>query len=117
MQLQPKRPCKWCGEFPARHFAYQCRENPKVKSYRIPKIGKETIEYNKWRDTVAKPYLDKKYGRVCQACFGDRCGNKQLDVEHTKGRGGHHELKMVLSNVTYMGRYPCHFEKTNNIKH
>ena len=81
----------------------------------IKKKGKRTIEYEKWRDEVARPYLIEKYGEICVACQGARCGNQQLDVEHKKNRGSHHELKMVLSNVQLMGRYPCHYEKTNGI--
>lgn len=79
----------------------------------IKQKGKRTIEYEKWRDTVARPYLIKKYGEVCAECKGVRCGNIQLDVDHIKNRGSHYHLRMSLSNVQLLGRYPCHQEKTD----
>lgn len=81
----------------------------------IKKKGKRTLEYEEWRDSVAIPHLDKTTGRVCQACFGERCGNKQLDVDHILNRGSHYNLKMNLSNVQYLGREPCHREKTDRV--
>lgn len=88
--------------------------NPR-KSKPIRQKGKRTLEYERWRDTVAKPYLDKTYGRVCSSCAGSRCGNNQLDVDHIQNRGSHPELRMELSNVRYLGRFPCHYEKTAGI--
>lgn len=83
----------------------------------IKQKGKATIKYEQWRDTVTKPYLDKTYGRQCAACGGARCGNKQLDVDHIVTRGGHADKKMDLSNVQYLGRFPCHYEKTNGVNY
>lgn len=102
--------CSNCGS--NKHYQTFCTWK---KRKPIAKKGKRTIEYEAWRDIIARPYLIKKYGEVCAACGGARCGNKQLDVEHKKNRGSHPELKMVLSNVQLMGRFPCHYEKTNNL--
>lgn len=82
----------------------------------IAKRGKRTKEYDKWRDTVAKPYLDKTYGHVCAACKGLRCGNRMLDVDHIQNRSTHASQRMELSNVQYLGRFPCHVEKTTGMK-
>ena len=82
----------------------------------IKKKGKRTTEYERWRDEVAIPYLDMTYGRICAGCKGVRCGNQQLDVDHILNRGSHPALRMNLDNVQYLGRYPCHVEKTNGIK-
>jgi hypothetical protein len=79
----------------------------------INQRGKKTIEYEEWRDTVARPYLIKTFGNQCAECKGVRCGNKQLDVDHKKKRGSNPHLKMDLKNVQLLGRYPCHFEKDN----
>lgn len=81
----------------------------------IKKKGKRTIEYEEWRDTIARPYLIKTYGEICAECKGKRCGNKQLDVDHILNRGSHYGLKMSLTNVQLLGRYPCHIEKTSRI--
>lgn len=78
----------------------------------IKKRGKRSEAYEVWKKTIAIPYLDKKYGRVCAACKGVRCGNQQLDVDHIKNRGSHPQLRMDVKNVQYLGRFPCHFEKT-----
>lgn len=77
--------------------------------------GKRTLAYERWRDEVAIPYLDAEYGRTCAACQGMRCGNQQLDVDHILNRGSHPSLRMSLDNVQYLGRYPCHIEKTDGI--
>lgn len=82
----------------------------------IKQKGKRTMQYERWRDEVARPHLDMTTGRVCQACFGERCGNQQLDVDHILNRGSHPALRMNLDNVQYLGRYPCHVEKTDGIK-
>lgn len=75
----------------------------------IPKIGKRTRAYMEWRDTVAKPYLDEKYGRVCSA---RGCVVKTgLDVDHIVNRGSSPKLIMSLENVQYLCR-PHHLEKT-----
>lgn len=101
---------KCYGEFCFRH-----KPRKPLKRTAIKKRGKRSIEYEKWRKEEAIPYLDSKYGRVCAACNGTRCGNINLDVDHKKGRGSHPHLRMTLTNVQYLGRYPCHYEKTNGI--
>jgi|SRR6185503_5812056 len=89
--------CTECGS----KFHYQtfC---PYKKKKPIPKIGKETELYNTFRDTIAKPYLDEKYGHICSV---KECGmTERLEVDHVKTRGAHHELKFELKNL----RYLCH---------
>ena len=107
------------------HYTSMCPQNQKpIPVYKplerstkpIRKKGKRTLEYERWKKEVAIPYLDQTTGRVCQACFGERCGNQQLDVDHILNRGSHPALRMNLDNVQYLGRYPCHIEKTDGIK-
>lgn len=102
--------CKVCNK---RCYGEYCFQHKPRKA--IKQKGKRTLEYEAWRDTVARPYLIKKYGRVCAACGGKRCGNKQLDVDHIKNRGSHYHLRMSLDNVQLLGRFPCHREKTDNV--
>ena len=78
----------------------------KIKPQRWKPIkakGKRTLEYEKWRDKVAKPYLDSSQGHFCAWC-GTTWG---LDVDHIKNRSTHPHLKMELSNVRYLCR-ACH---------
>lgn len=102
--------CLYCGK---RSYNDYCMQHKPRKP--IPQKGKRTIEYEKWRDEVARPYLVKKYGRRCAACGGKRCGNKRLDVDHIKNRGSHYHLRMDLKNVQLLGRFPCHVEKTDRV--
>lgn len=75
--------------------------------------GAKTLKYEHWRDTVAKPYLNKTYGHVC-AHLG--CTETEgLQVDHILNRSTHPQLVMELSNVQYL----CgihHLNKTFHIK-
>lgn len=134
---------KKCKDCPNEFLAYstvqnrcaQCtikRQKPRKVSYSQPTVrkplkrstkpirqkGKATIEYEKWRDTVAKPYLDKTFGIDCSKCGAPPPVNEETgvqyrhDVDHIKKRGSHQELRMVLSNVRYLCRN-CHREETD----
>lgn len=100
--------CSVCGK---RSYSDYCFQHKPRKP--ITQRGKKTIEYEHWRDTVARPYLIARYGLRCALCSGIRCGNKQLDVDHKKKRGSNPALKMDLNNVQLVGRFPCHYEKDN----
>lgn len=78
----------------------------------ILKRGKRTIAYEKWRDEIAKPYLDQVFGRQCRVtgCFE----TENLHVDHIENRGSHPELKKVLSNVQYLC-FKHHREKTDHL--
>jgi hypothetical protein len=93
----PRLPlCELCGHC---HYKTFCPLNRKP----IAKVGKKTLEYNKWRDKIAKPYLDKKYGHKC---YIELCPIKAyLEVHHIQTRGGHHEKKQDLNNVIYLCGY------------
>lgn len=103
--------CSYCGK---RAYSDYCVQHKPRKPIR--KRGKKTLEYEAWRDAVAKPYLDEHFGKICAACGGARCHNKLLDVDHIQNRGSSPQAKMDLGNVQYLGRFPCHYEKTNNIR-
>lgn len=81
----------------------------KARKY-IKRRGKRTIEYDKWRDNVAIPYLDETFGRKCVDCDA----TEDLQVDHLLGRGSHPHLKMKLFNLQYL----CpqhHHDKTNHL--
>jgi len=73
----------------------------------IKQIGKGTIKYNQWRDSVAKPYLFTQ-GNFCAICGK---ASKHLDVDHIKKRGSHPQLKMNIDNVRLVCR-SCHIKIT-----
>lgn len=108
------RTCKVCGK---RAYSEFCMYHKPRKA--IAKKGSSAKTYEAWRDEVAIPYLDATYGRKCNACGGERCGNKQLDVDHIRkrGMGGARSRTMDLNNVQYLGRFPCHYEKDNGMKY
>jgi len=94
------------------------KERSKAKPPKpIKKKGKATVQYERWRDEEARPFLIREYGEICQMCMGARCGNQQLDVAHIDSRGSHHSQKMNIANVRLVGRYPCHYEETNHLDH
>lgn len=90
--------CKTCGS--NKHSSLACFQAPRK---RITQRGQKTLEYETWRDTVAKPYLDKKYGHVCaiKECWAIVA----LDVAHIQGRGSHPGLKTNVRNVRWLCRY------------
>lgn len=79
----------------------------------IAKRGKRTIEYEHWRDTVAKPHLDSTTGRICQVLG---CNvTEYLEVDHIATRGSRADLKMNTGNVRYLC-HPHHREITDGAR-
>ena len=96
------RTCKLCAK---RSYGEYCFAHKPRKP--IKKIGKRTIEYEIWKENVAKPYLERK-GHKCAECGA----TGKLDIDHIQNRGSQPELKMNLLNIQYMCR-SCHIRKTN----
>lgn len=88
------------------------RQHSKPQKPRKPIIskGKQTRVYETWRDHVAIPYLDKRFGRVCS--MPGCTATTNLDVDHIKKRGSHPHLKMDVKNVRYLCRLH-HIEETD----
>lgn len=103
--------CKVCGKRAYSEYCVRHKPRKPIKVYKLPKKrGKRTIEYDKWRDTVAKPYLDKTFGHRCVDCGA----TEGLTVDHIKNRGSRADLKMKLSNVQYLC-WQCHRGKTDRV--
>jgi hypothetical protein len=79
----------------------------------MKRIGKQTEVYNVWRDTIAKPYLDKQFGHVC--AWRGCTQTEGLEVDHKQNRSTHPELKMSVKNVQYLCS-PHHQQKTYGLK-
>jgi len=90
--------CANCGS--PRHYQTFC---PFKKHKPISKRGKQTILYETFRDTVAKPYLDGRFGHVCSMKGCDM--TEGLEINHIKSRGAHYDLKYALDNLEYL----CHY--------
>ena len=75
----------------------------------MKKIGRRGLAYIEWRDTVAIPYLDEKFGHVCSV---EGCFSGVVDVCHIKKRSTHPSLKMDLNNIIYKCR-KHHLEEHN----
>lgn len=80
---------------------------------RIKQRSAKEIEYQTWKETVARPYLIERDGNNCSCCKRPAATNEKLDIEHTLGKGSHPELKRNLDNLTLMDRI-CHHYKTIN---
>lgn len=82
----------------------------------IKQRGKAAKQWDSFRDKVARPYVDKKYGLACTDC-GVMPAQKddgtyyRHDVDHVKGKGSNHELKFDVTNMVYRCR-SCHIKKT-----
>jgi hypothetical protein len=98
--------CKSCNK--EGHYKSFCTY---TKRKGINPRGKEHDRWKEFRDNTAIPYLDKNFGHTCRCCG---VGGK-LDVDHIHGKGSRPELKYQLSNLQYLCRHPCHFNKTNHI--
>lgn len=98
--------CKHCGS--NTHTSIACFQAPRR---RISQKSQRTHEYEAFRDHIAIPYLDKRYGRVCSV---KGCSvTKKLDVDHIKGRGAHPALKFDVKNLRYLCR-PHHRLRTDH---
>lgn len=98
-----KKPiCKICG---GPHYATFCFRNRKP----IKKLGKRSLDYSKWRNEVAYPYLYEKQAGICADCQ-TRAG---IDLHHIKTRGSRPDLKYNLDNLVLLCR-KCH-QKRHNI--
>ena len=86
-----------CGS--TTHYPTFC---PYRKRKPISKRGKKALEWQAFRDTIAIPYLDKKYGHVCSVKGCTETTN--LDVDHIKTRGAHPELRLDVKNLRYLCR-------------
>lgn len=99
--------CTICGK---RAYSDYCVTHKPRKP--ITQRGKRTIEYETWRDTIARPFLDS-LGRQCAICGSIN----NLQIDHILNRGSRPDLKMSLSNVQYLCDGPpnwCHTKKTNH---
>lgn len=89
--------CKNCGS--TRHYQTFC---PFKKRQKISQFGKHAKAWAAFRDKVAKPYLDMKFGHVCAVAWCTE--TKNLDVDHIKGRGSHPRLRYDVNNLQYLCR-------------
>lgn len=78
----------------------------------IAQRGKHAKQWAMFRDKVAKPYLDKKYGHICSVVGCNETEN--LDVDHIFGRGAHPELRYVVTNLRYLCR-AHHVSRTSKV--
>lgn len=93
---QPKKPCKWCGEYPARHFAYQCKKNPKVRNYHIDKHGKQS---KTWWNTRRRWFDEHKQDHyICYIC-GKWMTPAETTLDHVIPRSNRPDLRHEFSNL------------------
>lgn len=103
--------CGSCGR--SGHYKTFCTytAKPPIKVNKRPRqAGKEHERWKQFREEIAIPYLDDKFGHICRCCGIDG----DLDIDHIHNKGSRPELKYQLSNLQYLCRHPCHFNKTIN---
>lgn len=111
--------CKNCGDIFIAFMTTQnkCRDCTYKTTKPIEKHGKNAKLWDTFRDTVARPHLDRRDGMRCVDCHILPRKKKdgtyyRHDVDHIKGRGGHAEKKYDLKNLVYRCRN-CHRLKTD----
>ncbi|THG30702.1 hypothetical protein [Naasia lichenicola] len=113
------RLCKVCGK---QIVVYNTTHNKCADCFYkntkpVAQRGKQARLWETFRDKVAHPYLDKKYGRACVDC-GAMPGMKpdgtprHHDVDHIKNKGSHPDLRFDVKNLAYRCR-SCHIRKTD----
>lgn len=119
-----QRMCKDCGRSIIVYSTVQtrcpkcqiARQKPKVYKP-IKQVGKETERYNAWRDTIARPYLEQRFGRACSFCKLPAPVNEETGIEgwhqvdHINKRGSHIKQKFDVHNVRFLCD-KCHKEIT-----
>lgn len=93
--------------------AVRLAESPVMGKF-ITRYGKRAREQSTWVRDVARPYLDKTFGHVCAKCGKGDYGMHILDVDHKLTKGSRPDLKQDLDNIQYLGRIPCHQDKTDH---
>lgn len=111
--------CAECGKQFVRYDTIQklcgvcsiakAKEDPAKPRKAIKQEGKQAETWRVFRDKVAIPYLDNKYGHICSVRGCSETEN--LDVDHIKPRGSHPELRLDVKNLRYLCR-AHHIERT-----
>lgn len=96
--------CTNCGS--NKHYQTFC---PYKKRKPISQRGKHAKIWQTFRNSIAAPYLDKKYGHVCSVRGCTETEN--LDMDHIKNRGSHPHLRYDVKNMQWLCR-PHHQIKT-----
>ena len=108
--------CRECTAIKLQGKAPKPRTPLKRSQKPIKQRGKAAKQWDIFRDKVARPYLDTKYGMQCTDC-GVYPPKKEYgtyyrhDVDHVVGKGSHPELKFDVTNLAYRCRN-CHIAKT-----
>lgn len=110
-----QRICKICGKKMLAYNTIQnkCRECTLKNAKPIPQRGKQAKLWETFRDQIARPYLDKKYGHVCNELSCTQ--TSALTVDHVLGRGSHPELRLEVTNMQYLC-FTHHRQKTDGVK-
>lgn len=82
----------------------------------MQKQSAKEIEYQIWKEEIARPYLIERDGNKCDCCNRRARYEEKLDIDHIKNKGSHPELKRRMDNLQLLCRFPCHFNKTNHIE-
>lgn len=102
--------CKVCNKRAYSEYCYIHKPRKPIRQK-----GRRTLEYEQWRDNVARPYLDRTKGIACEQCFKlppmkNEFEYYRHDVDHIEARGSNPDKKMQLSNVRYLCRI-CHTKR------
>lgn len=113
--------CRKCGS--DYHYQSFCPLNRKplprstkaIKATKKPrKLSAKEIDYQEWKENVARPFLIERDGNKCNCCGRPAYDGEKLDIDHIKNKGSHPEHKRNLDLMQLLCRLPCHRNKTDN---
>lgn len=110
---------KFCREHAYQTAKKSVKQRTPIKrsQKRIPQKGRGGKQYDKWRDLVARPHLDRRDGLLCNNCKAPPPTDETTGVEgrhqvaHIIGRGRDSSKKMDVDNVRYLCG-DCHDRET-----
>lgn len=101
--------CKICGS--EWHYQTFC---PYKKNKRPKQQSDKELEYQEWKEQVARPAVIERDGNHCQCCLRPAYEEEKLDLDHKDGKGSHPKDKRNIKKLQLLCRFPCHRNKTDN---
>jgi hypothetical protein len=97
-------------------YCYLHKARKPLRSHVHPKKQSDReLDYQAWKEAVARPYVVERDGNRCMCCGRPAYPREKLDLDHIKGKGSHADSKRDLQNLQLLCRFPCHRNKTDHV--
>lgn len=109
--------CVVCGvrAYSSRCFRHKAKKP--LQSLRKPRRqSAKELEYQVWKETVARPFIIERDENKCQCCGQYARFGEKLDIDHVVGKGADASGKRDVDNMQLLCRFPCHRRKTDRLE-